>query len=63
MIIIREPTIQDESKFINAMQKSTVLHHPWTTAPQTSEEFKAFIDRSKKENQKRFGPLEYNLEI
>ncbi|EKD71258.1 MAG: hypothetical protein ACD_46C00225G0003, partial [uncultured bacterium] len=39
IIIIREPTLQDEAQFLSATQKSVSLHHPWVKAPLTSEEF------------------------
>ena len=52
IIIIREPTIHDEAKFLSATQKSVSLHHPWVKAPQTSEEFQAYIKRSQQDNQK-----------
>lgn len=60
-ITIREPCLLDETAFLNAMQKSITLHHPWTTAPQTPEEFKAFIDRSQKDSQKSFLVLKDNI--
>ncbi|MDP1574401.1 MAG: GNAT family N-acetyltransferase [Coxiellaceae bacterium] len=54
MITIREPTLQDETAFLSAMQKSISLHHPWVKAPLTSEEFHAYIKRSQQDNQKCF---------
>ena len=54
IIIIREPTLQDEEAFLNATQKSVSLHHSWTKAPLTPEEFHAYIKRSQQDNQKSF---------
>lgn len=53
-IWIREPKLEDENAFIEAMQRSKTLHHPWVKAPQTHEEFNAYLQRSKQENQKCF---------
>ena len=58
MIIIRQPTLQDETAFLSAMQKSISLHHPWVKAPLTSEEFHTYIKRSQQDNQKCFLVLE-----
>ncbi|OGT45769.1 MAG: alanine acetyltransferase [Gammaproteobacteria bacterium RIFCSPHIGHO2_12_FULL_38_11] len=52
IIIIREPTLQDEAQFLSATQKSVSLHHPWVKAPLTSEEFHTYIKRSQQDNQK-----------
>lgn len=53
-ILMREPTEQDETQFLEAMHHSHELHHPWVNPPQTSKEFKDYIQRSKQENQKCF---------
>lgn len=60
MIEIREPTLQDEAEFLDAMQKSKALHHPWVSAPLTPEEFHAYIKRSEQDNQKCFLVLKNN---
>src|SRR3990167_5117855 len=52
IIIIREPTLQDEAQFLSATQKSVSLHHPMVKAPLTSEEFHTYIKRSQQDNQK-----------
>src|SRR5690348_9201884 len=44
-ISIREPQLSDEAEFVAAMQQSKALHHPWTQSPQTSAEFKDYVDR------------------
>lgn len=54
MIGIRKPTLQDESHFLSAMQRSVQLHYPWVKAPLTPEEFHAYIKRSEQNNQKSF---------
>lgn len=38
MISIRQATLQDESQFLAAMQKSISFHHPWVKALQTPNE-------------------------
>lgn len=53
-VIIREPTIDDKSAFIDAMQRSQPLHAPWVQAPITDEEFKEYFDHFKQPNQKSF---------
>lgn len=60
MITIYEPALQNEEKFLSAMQRSIQLHHPWVKAPQTSEEFQAYIKRSQQENQKSILVLSNN---
>ena len=60
MILLREPTLQDETAFLSAMQKSISLHHPWVKAPLTHEEFQVYIKRSEQDNQKSFLVLKNN---
>lgn len=60
IVTIREPVLQDEAAFLNAILKSSALHHPWVKAPQTSEEFQTYIKRSEQENQKSFFVLKDN---
>src|SRR3990167_893849 len=60
MILLREPTLQDEAVFLSAMQKSISLHHLWVKTPLTHEEFQAYIKRSEQENQKSFLVLKNN---
>ncbi|GEM_PF-401856 len=61
MITIREPVLQDEENFLAAMQRSAQLHKLWVKAPQTSDEFRAYIKRSQQENQKSFLVLKNNI--
>lgn len=37
---------EDKDAFIQAMQRSSDLHHPWVKSPQTDEEFENFYQRS-----------------
>ena len=60
MITIREPALQDEIHFLQAMQKSKALHHPWVSAPLTSDEFHSYIKRSQQDNQKSLLVLKDN---
>ncbi|HLB56342.1 MAG TPA: GNAT family N-acetyltransferase [Coxiellaceae bacterium] len=60
MIVIREPTLQDEEKFLSAMHRSVQLHYLWVKAPQTSEEFQTYIKKSQQENQKSLLVLKNN---
>ena len=45
-LIIREPTIEDKTSFISAMQRSQALHYPWVQSPQTDEAFHDYIRSS-----------------
>jgi ribosomal-protein-alanine N-acetyltransferase len=44
-IELRTPTAEDEFLFLSAARMSAELHGPWYTAPGTSEEFHAYLDR------------------
>jgi hypothetical protein len=54
LVTIREPQLSDEAVFLNAMQHSKTLHYPWVKAPVSAQEFKEYIERFKKENQKSY---------
>ena len=60
---IREPILNDENKFILAMQHSQALHHPWVASPKTSGEFKNYYQRSQQNNQKSFLVLNQTEDI
>lgn len=45
MLILRAPIIQDKTLFLKAMNQSQSLHHPWVSAPKTSEEFEIYIQK------------------
>jgi len=53
-ILIREPTDEDKAPFLQAMQHSQTLHHPWIHAPLTPEAFDDYLKRASEPNQKRF---------
>ncbi|OGT38477.1 MAG: alanine acetyltransferase [Gammaproteobacteria bacterium RIFCSPHIGHO2_12_FULL_37_14] len=53
-INIREPSPNDETEFLVAMQRSQSLHHPWVKAPLTSQEYKDYLQRYSQDNQKSF---------
>ena len=53
-VTIREPTMEDRTEFISAMQRSQSLHHPWVKAPTSDEEFADYIQRYQQSNQKSF---------
>lgn len=44
-ITLRQPTAQDETAFLAAVKRSSRLHRPWTTAPDTPEQFRAYLER------------------
>ena len=54
VVWIRGPTPEDEDNFLAAMVGSQILHYPWVRAPQTSEEFKIYLQRYQQANQKSF---------
>lgn len=53
-LIIREPTLKDEIAFIEAMKRSSRLHHPWVSPPKTPQEFYSYLNRYQMHNQKSF---------
>lgn len=54
MIILRVPSAQDETLFINTMQKSRDFHYPFIVAPDTSEMFQTYLNKSQLDNEKSF---------
>lgn len=54
MIILREPSDQDEAIFISTMQNSRDFHFPFITAPNTSEEFQIYLRKSKLDSEKYY---------
>lgn len=54
MTVIKELRIEDKNEFLQAMQRSQELHHPWVKTPQTTEEFNQFFQRYQQDNQKSF---------
>lgn len=53
-VFIREPILTDENHFLEAIYRSQKLHHPLVKPPQTSQEFKEYIQRYQQPNQKSF---------
>lgn len=60
---IREPILDDENKFILAMQRSQILHQPWVASPKTADEFQNYFQRSRQSNQKSFLVLNQTEDI
>lgn len=52
LISIREPTNEDENNFLAAMQRSQTLHAPWVKSPQTSQDYRDYLQRRQQDNQK-----------
>lgn len=44
-ITLRAPVLQDKILFLEAMTQNQSLHHPWVSAPKTSEEFEIYIQK------------------
>lgn len=53
-IIIREPKIEDKESFLQTMQRSQSLHHPWVKPPLTLKEYDDYLLRAQQPNQKSF---------
>ncbi|WED44574.1 GNAT family N-acetyltransferase [Legionella cardiaca] len=51
-ICIRELSQEDETIFLNTMQKSSHFHSPFVIAPQTVEEFQIYFRKSQQDDQK-----------
>jgi RimJ/RimL family protein N-acetyltransferase len=51
---IREPMLEDETQFLQAMQRSHALHHPWVIPPLTPQEFNNYVCRYRQANQKSY---------
>ncbi|HLI00933.1 MAG TPA: GNAT family N-acetyltransferase [Acidimicrobiales bacterium] len=41
----------EEAEWISAVQASTALHRPWLAPPDTSEGFRAYLERSRRDDQ------------
>lgn len=54
MIILREPSAQDEQLFLSTMQKSRDFHFPFIVAPVTTEAFQAYLKKSRLDTEKCF---------
>lgn len=45
---LRRPRASDRDAFVEAARRSRRLHHPWVTAPDTTEAFDAYLARSRR---------------
>ena len=63
LILIREPQPEDESGFLEAMQRSVEFHSPWTKAPITTPQFREYIERYQQINQKSYLICDYKEHI
>jgi ribosomal-protein-alanine N-acetyltransferase len=63
MIILREPSDQDEATFISTMQNSSDFHFPFITAPKTFEEFQRYLSKSKEDSEKYYIAWNSNKKI
>lgn len=58
------PLVQDdEDKFLKTMQKSKDFHYPFVTAPQTSEEFQDFFQKTQQYNRRCYLALKEDDDI
>lgn len=62
-ILIREPQLDDESRFLTAMQRSVEFHSPWTKTPITTQQFSEYIERYQQINQKSYLICDYEEHI
>jgi len=44
-IALRNPCLDDEQAFLNAVARSIDLHQPWTQPPDTPEKFRAYLGK------------------
>ena len=44
-IYIRPPALLDQREFLASVRKSRLLHAPWTVAPASPAQFRAYIER------------------
>ncbi|HAT3986296.1 TPA: GNAT family N-acetyltransferase [Legionella pneumophila] len=63
MIVILEPSAQDETAFISAMKNSRDFHYPFTIAPTTAEEFQIYLSKSKHESEQYYIAWNENQQI
>jgi ribosomal-protein-alanine N-acetyltransferase len=54
MIVLREPSTQDETAFVSTMKNSRDFHLPFIIAPLTSEEFQTYLNKSKQESEQYY---------
>jgi [ribosomal protein S5]-alanine N-acetyltransferase len=44
-VYVRPPVADDQAAFLAAVRRSRALHRPWTSAPDTTEKFVAWLER------------------
>ena len=44
-VYLRHPVLEDQRDFLASVRSSHSLHHPWTAAPATPAQFRAYIER------------------
>ncbi|KTD37349.1 GNAT family acetyltransferase [Legionella moravica] len=54
MIVLREPSLQDETAFISAIKKSRDFYFPFITVPTTSEEFRLYLNKGNQESEQYY---------
>lgn len=63
MILLREPSAQDETAFVSTMKNSRDFHFPFITAPCSSEEFQIYLNKSKQESEQYYLAWNDNQQI
>jgi ribosomal-protein-alanine N-acetyltransferase len=53
-IILRTPALADERGFLESARRSRTLHRPWLTAPRTAAEFRAYVKRMTRPENRAF---------
>ncbi|KAA9131367.1 GNAT family N-acetyltransferase [Marinihelvus fidelis] len=48
------PRMEDAREFIEVMDASRHLHHPWVTAPRTPDAWRRYLERLKRDNEAGF---------
>ena len=54
MITLKEPSAQDEELFLSAMKRSRDFHFPFILAPDTSEAFQIYLNKSQMTSEQYF---------
>lgn len=44
-VTLRQPELADQREFLERVRASRALHHPWTAAPSTREQFACYVQR------------------
>lgn len=54
LIQLRHPTAADGRTFLASVRRSRSLHRPWTTAPATPAQFRAYLERMARPENRAF---------